>query len=107
MTTETNFTAADYRVRAVITKSSYDGGIVVETYWDPIAGAPPLDRPHSFGINCGQNHKLAERLARCVDAQKCFEDIAVAVDVNGKTYMRKTCLVWGRQLNADLKRLGF
>lgn len=78
--------------------------VVVEIHWE----GEPLDRPYTTGIHVAKkNHKLAQRLVRCINAQKAFEHPHVARDTNGKSYVSFTLLVIGKYLNADLKRLGF
>ncbi len=76
---------------------------VVEIYW---TGAN-LDRPNTYGISCGSNHKLALRLATAVDAQVVFLNPRIVRDVNDKSYVEAECRVMGRHLNRDLQRLGF
>ncbi len=107
MTTNYVYTAKDYQVIAIISKSGYDDGIVVNARWQPLSNAPELDRPVTFGINCGTNEKLARRVAACFDAQDGFQNITLTKDVDGKTYISGGCKLYGRQLNADLKRLGY
>jgi len=82
-------------------------GIHVMTWWSGL----PLDRPctggWALGVANAKNRKLAERLARAINAQKAHADPVVATDVNGKRYVNARALVWGRRMNADLKRLGY
>ncbi len=67
----------------------------------------PVDRPTLHGISAGQNRKLADRLARAIDAGAVWTFDRIATDVNGKTFVVADCAVMGRRLHADLKRLGF
>ena len=66
-----------------------------------------VDRPSLHGISTGANRKLAERLVRAIESGRVFSFERIGTDVNGKTYIVSGCKVWGRRLNADLKRLGF
>lgn len=74
---------------------------VVTAHW---AG---VERPEVHSISCGQNQKLAQRLADAIASGKVYTDAEVKVDVDGNTYVAATSRVMGRHLNADLKRLGF
>lgn len=65
-----------------------------------------VDRPNLHGIGC-KDRKTAERLVRAINAGKVFTFERIERDVNGKTFIVAGCNVWGRRLNADLKRLGF
>lgn len=79
-------------------------GIHVTIEW---SGAK-LDRPNTGGWGLGAQHgKLAERLVRCINAGKATGTPTIATDVNGKTYVSAPHKVFGRTMNADLKRLGF
>lgn len=79
------------------------GRYIVETHWTGVE----LDRPCTGGISTGTNRKLAERLAAAINAGVVYTDPKVQKDVNGATYVQAGCKVFGRRLNADLKRLGF
>jgi hypothetical protein len=78
----------------------------VEIHW----AAPAVDRPHTSGISCGGGPKgkaLAARLAAAVNAQAVHKNLHVKADAAGRSFVCGDCLVWGKQLSADLKRLGF
>jgi hypothetical protein len=66
-----------------------------------------VTRPRSYGISCGNNRRLADRLARAVDAGVVMIDPEVRTDIYGGTYVSSTSVVSGKRLNADLKRLGY
>lgn len=74
---------------------------VVEAHWSDV------DRPVVHGISTGGNLKLAERLRTAILAGAVYRNPEVRTDNGGKTYVSTTCMVLGRKLNADLKRLGF
>jgi hypothetical protein len=50
---------------------------------------------------------LADRLAAAMEAGAVFVNPEVRVDVNGHTYVTSSSTVLARQINADLRRLGF
>lgn len=90
------------RATAVVTVQS--DRIQVNVVW----GGAELDRPTTYGFGLKANHAgLATRLKRAIDAQAVFTDPKIVNDVNGHTYVMAKCLVMGRYLNADLKRLGY
>jgi hypothetical protein len=71
-------------------------------------GVIQLDRRELSGWGLPLKHrKLAERLKRAIEAGVVYGRAAVATDVNGKTYLKSDWRVFGRTMNADLKRLGF
>ncbi len=51
--------------------------------------------------------KLAKRFAVAIDAGAAYPNARVATDVNGNKYITHDIRASGRNLNADLKRLGF
>jgi hypothetical protein len=70
--------------------------------------APGLDRSDLYGWTLSLKHrKLGERLVRAVEAGVVFTPERIDRDVNGKTFLVAPTKVFGRTLNADLKRLGF
>lgn len=79
-----------------------DGEIVVTTH---VHGAD-VDRPETHGYVC-TNRKIAERLARAIEAGAVFTVTGVGTDVNGRTFLLYSSRVLGRMMNADLRRLGF
>jgi len=80
--------------------------LVVKVIWS--SPDVKIDRPFTFGISVRwMEVKLAERLKRAIDDQKVFTNPQVRIDVNGNTYVHSDCLVMGRRMNADLKRLGY
>lgn len=74
---------------------------VVTAHWDGV------DRPRTHSISCGQDQKLAQRLADAMAAGRVYADAHVTTDVNGQTYVAAASRVMGRHLNRDLKALGF
>jgi hypothetical protein len=98
------------KATAEIKNSTYDNfgttvdGINVTVHW---TGAQ-LDRPTSGGFGLkGTDRKLAERLRRAIDAGVVYVNPVVATDIYGKTYVASNCVVSGKHLNADLRRLGY
>ena len=83
-------------------------GFTVVTTWMPEDG--DLDRRD--GLNYGFNDTkpdryLAARLVRALDAGAALVFKSIGTDVNGKTYVQSEGRVFGRHMNADLKRLGY
>lgn len=72
------------------------------TVWPLWSG---VDRPYGTGISVQK--KLASRLARAMEAGAVFLDPQIKTDINGNTYIEARCMVLGRHVNADLKKLGF
>jgi len=66
-----------------------------------------VDRPRSHGISTGTDRRLAERLAKAIDAGAVAVDREILTDIHGQTYVGHRSLVSGRHLAADLARLGF
>jgi len=54
-----------------------------------------------------KDRKLAERLVRAIDSQRATPNLSIATDVAGVKYVTHNMAVFGRYMNADLKRLGF
>jgi hypothetical protein len=79
-----------------------DGTYYIGVTWEGVE----LDRPTTCGMTC-RDSKLAQRLADCINAQKAYVNPKVVRDINGQSYVQATCLILGRRMNADLKRLGF
>ncbi len=52
-------------------------------------------------------NKLAERLARAINAGVVFTNPVTKLDVRGETYVSHDYAVSGKHLNSDLRRLGF
>jgi hypothetical protein len=78
-----------------------DGYIVVEPIWRGV------DRPNVGGWSAGRNAQLAARLKRAIESGAAFGRVQVRTDANGRTYIDTMALVFGRHMNADLKRLGY
>ena len=79
---------------------------LVDVYWDA-----SVDRKCTGGWVV-DSEKNARRLERCINDQKAFKvngngQGEIVTDINGKTYVNWQGLVWGKRLNADLKRLGY
>lgn len=76
----------------------------------PVLG---LDRSHVHGWSVGPMSakavNLAARLQAAVLAGKAFPGEAEPKkDIHGRTYLSApSCLIMGRHMNADLRRLGF
>lgn len=80
------------------------GDITVGVVWTGVN----VDRPTTYGFGLpGRDKALAARLMRAINAQVVFTDPVLALDVNGKTYIKASCHVMGRHMEADLQRLGF
>ena len=85
---------------AHITKE--DGSLKVEV---TVAGSD-LEFRHGWILRPTAS-ALALRLKSAVDAGAVFKNVRVMTDVYGKEYVTGDSQVFGRFLNADLKRLGF
>lgn len=84
----------------------HEDGLTVRTFWSGV----PLDRPQGmgWGLKATPAHRnLAARLVAAVNAGVVFRDPVVKTDVNGRTYASASCQVFGRHMNADLRKLGF
>lgn len=66
----------------------------------------PLEHNTSHGIVV-RGTKMAERLKAAMLAQVCFTDFRACTNIYGQPYLGSRCLVGGKWLNADLKRMGF
>lgn len=77
----------------------HPGDVVVEFHWEGV------DRPCTFGMVCLARH--APRLVKACEAGVVFKNPTIIKDIYGKTYVEASCQVWGRQLNSDLKKLGY
>ena len=86
--------------RADITQNE-DGAYTVDAVW---AG---VDRPVTFGINCGKSRRLADRVSVAMKSGAAFANAEIRTDNYGSTYVAARCVLNGRTLNADLCRLGF
>jgi len=83
-----------------------DGNIVVCPIWRGV------DRPSAGGISLGHKDdksvsRYLPRVVACILAGAFHEVHGIKTDVYGKTYVNATAKVYGRHLNADLKKLGF
>lgn len=90
-------------VAVAVTEHEADGNIVVRINWI----SPVVDRPEGMGWSVGKDTRLADRLARAITSQAAVPNPKVLVDVNGKTYIYSDMVIFGRRMNADLKRLGY
>ena len=67
-----------------------------------------VDRPDVGGWGLPlADRRLADRLARAVEAGAAFGCVRRCTDVGGKSYISAGHAVLGRKLNADLRRLGY
>lgn len=67
-----------------------------------------VDRPTSGGwVLPATRTDLVKRLALAIEGGAACPNPVVRTDVNGKTYVDYGCVILGRRLNADLKRLGY
>jgi hypothetical protein len=67
-----------------------------------------VDRPTSSGwVLPATRTDLAERLSRAIEGGAACPNPVIKTDVNGKTYVNHGCVVLGRRMSADLKRLGY
>lgn len=83
--------------------------LFVSVYALPALG---LDRDHVFGWSVGlaeskKSKALAGRLRAAILAGAAFGRGTVRKDVGGSTYLSANSPIMGRQMNADLARLGF
>ena len=75
-------------------------GVSVTPVWTGV------DRPRSGGWLV-KDRRMARRLAAAITAGVAAVPLGVRTDVNGKTFMDTDSRVLGRQMNADLRRLGY
>jgi hypothetical protein len=78
--------------------------LIVETTWNGV------DRTDGLGIalpDTPAGKSLAVRLMRAIRAGVVFTNPTARHDISGKTYASSGYAVWGRTLNADLRRLGY
>lgn len=93
-----------------------DTSISVTTTWD----GPGLDRKTGLAWGLADRSfkkysaalwakrvKQAHRLVEAVNAGAVFTRATLQRDVHGRTYVQADCHVFGKQLEADLNRLGF
>lgn len=69
-----------------------------------------VDRPTTGGISLPNKPRylaLAKRLVRAIEAGKAFVPVAIKIDIHGSSYVETRNVVFGKTLNADLKRIGF
>ena len=67
-----------------------------------------VDRRRSFGIVLRPSKiALALRYKNAVENGKIYSNPCIALDALGKTYIKHDGFVWGKYLNADLKKVGF
>lgn len=85
---------------AVITERN--GEVHVNIEWIGVA----LDRPNTGGWLV-KDMKMANRLAKAIEAGVAVKYEGIEKDVAGKTYVNYRSVVSGRMMNADLNRLGF
>lgn len=64
-----------------------------------------VDRPQSHGYRCTPRN--AVRLVRAVAAGVVLYEQEILTDIHGQTYVGDRSHVYGKRMNADLKRLGF
>ena len=67
--------------------------------------SPVVDRPVTYGISVSP--KNVTRLIRAIESGAMISSPEVLVDKDGNSYVGFTTTVRSRELNADLKRLGF
>lgn len=89
------------KVTATIDQYRDGKGWEVKFEWDVA-----VDRPHTYSMVVAKR-ELAERIAKCANDQKMFENVSIETDVYGKTYVQASSRVMAKYANADLKRLGY
>lgn len=57
--------------------------------------------------NTPSNVKLAARLAKAIEDGKVFVNCEMSKTAEGKPYLKSDIRVFGRSMNADLKRIGY
>lgn len=83
----------------IVTRTSGDGFEVAPIFAN-------VDRPHTGGWVVSRR-SVAERLKAALLSGDAYESTEVVEDVNGKTYVATKAKVYGRTMNADLKRIGY
>ena len=79
--------------------------ILVKSTWN--ADADRLDAMGYIFPDTPTNMMLALRLKAAILAGKVFLDPEIATDVNGKTYIKSGCEVFGRHIKHCLAQIGF
>jgi hypothetical protein len=78
------------------------GGFLISPVWKGV------DRPNIGGIGLPRRDaKLVPLIERAMRDGAFWSHAAVAIDVNGKTYVAAAAVVSGRHLTADLRRLEY
>jgi len=86
----------------VVSDPRSPGHIIVRPYFTGV------DRPEGTGYQLPENKiKLAHRLVDAMLDGAAFTDVKKLTDKNGKTYVSTRSVVGSRQLNADLRRIGY
>lgn len=100
-----NFTAT------AVLKTYDHGALEGDIGVDIVFNEAGVDRPHTHGWCLGSDtparRKLAARLMAAIEAGVVETDLEIHTDVFGGTYVSGQSHVYGRTVNADLKRLGF
>lgn len=92
---------------AEVQEPVHDHGWGVRVAFQPMPGLDRTDG-HAWGTGDGPTGKrLAERLARAIDAGAVISIEGTYIDVGRRIGIRTKSAVMGRYLNADLKRLGY
>jgi len=95
------------RMRPVAHMEVGEHGLSVTVSW-PEAG---VDRPSTGGYGLGADtaasRKVGARLVAAINDGAVHFDPEILTDVNGATYVSASRRVFGRQLRADLTRIGY
>lgn len=98
--------APKLEAKAVLTVRKENGTdyFLIEVHWSGVK----IDRMRSMGWTLPANKtKLAIRLISCINAQAYDAPPVIKTDINGQTYVCDNWGIFGRHMNADLKRKGF
>lgn len=66
-----------------------------------------VDRAYVCGYSAGMNAKLAQRLKKAMEDGVAYPFVKIAKDVHGKTYAETKYNVLARNMNSELKKLGY
>jgi hypothetical protein len=67
-----------------------------------------VDRPNTGGWGLPMHErKLAERLQRAITSGDAFCEVTLKTDIYGKTYVGAVSALYSKELESDLRKLGY